>query len=243
MPAFHPSNMRSLADLLLAQRKLSASFQSLVRDNLTDVLATLEWACAMYPDDGCYLGMAIDYFALHLVCHPKPVASSTLDPDASRDFSHQANWALLHNGILEGIRLILNTTAIALHRPGLPTAFEDRLIERVRSRNSPVRLRYLRAAASLLVNELHLCESLTQFAPSLEIPVLHSAELCTRFPVMVDELHAVCHEIEDLKARDMYEVFAREDSMDPDHGSSLTGDVLEDSVPSSLIEDMSRDSV
>ncbi len=220
-------------------RSRSASFQSLVRDDLTDALATLERACAMYPDDDRYLGMAIDYFALRLVRHSKLVASSMLDPEASRDFSHQANWALLHDGVLKGIRPILDAAAIALHRPGLPTAFEDCLIKRVRSHNSPVRLQYLRAAASLLVNKLQLCESLTQFAPSLEIPVLHSAELCARFRVMADELRAVCREIEDLEVRDVYKVFAREDSMDPEGGSSLTGDVLEDPVPSSLIEDAS----
>lgn len=41
--------------------------------------------------------------------------------------------------------------AIVLHRPGLPTAYDDHLIERVWSHNSPVRLWYLRAAMSLLV--------------------------------------------------------------------------------------------
>lgn len=70
--------------------------------------------------------------------------------------------------------------------------------------------------------------------------MLHSAELRARFRVMADELRAVRREIEDLEARDAYEVFAREDSMDPEGGSSLTGDVLEDPVPSSLIEDTSR---
>ncbi len=94
-----------------------------------------------------------------------------LDPDTWRDFPCQANWVLLHDGILEGIRLILDTAAIALYCPGLPTTYEDCLIEGVQSRNSPIHLRYLHAAASLLVNELQLCESLTQFAPSLEIPV------------------------------------------------------------------------
>ncbi len=48
--------------------------------------------------------------------------------------------------------------------------------------------------------------------------------------------------IEDLEAWDTYKVFAREDSMDPEGGSSLTGDVLENPVPSSLIEDTLRDS-
>lgn len=86
MPAFPPSTMRSLADLSLAQRELSASFQSLVRDDLTDALATLERACAMYPDDDRYLGMAIDYFALRLVRHSKLVVSSRPDPDPPRDF-------------------------------------------------------------------------------------------------------------------------------------------------------------
>ncbi len=104
-----------------------------------------------------------------------------LDPDTSRNFSCQANWALLHGGVPEGIHPILDAAAVTLHRPGLATAFEDRLIERVQSHNSPVCLRYLHAAASLLVNELQLCELLTQFAPSLEIPVLHSAELRAHF--------------------------------------------------------------
>ncbi len=151
-----------------------------MRDDLTDVLATLEWACSMHPDNDHYLGMEIDYFALRLVHHSKLVASSTLDPDATHDFSCQANWALLHDGVLKGICPILDASAVALHRPGLPTAYEDRLIEGVRSRNS-VRLQYLRTAACLLVNELQLCGLLTQFAPSLEIPMLHSAELCARF--------------------------------------------------------------
>ncbi len=48
--------------------------------------------------------------------------------------------------------------------------------------------------------------------------------------------------IEDLEVQDTYEVFAREDSMDPEGSSSLTGDDLENPVPSSLIEDASRDS-
>ncbi len=122
--------MHSLADLSLTQHELSASFQSLVCEDLTDALATLERACAMYPDDDRYLGMAIDYFALRLVRHSKLIASSMLDPDASRDFSHQANWALLHDGVLEGICPILDAAAVVLHRRGLPTAFED-LIERV----------------------------------------------------------------------------------------------------------------
>ncbi len=56
--------MHSLADLSLAQRELSTSFQSLVCDDLTDMLVTLEQACSMYPDDDRYLGMAIDYLAL-----------------------------------------------------------------------------------------------------------------------------------------------------------------------------------
>ncbi len=59
---------------------------------------------------------------------------------------------------------------------------------------------------------------------------------------MVDELRVVRREIEDLEARDVYEVFACEHSMDPEDGSSLIGDVLEDPVPSSLIEDTSHDS-
>ncbi len=109
-------------------------------------------------------------------------------------------------------------------------------------RNSPVRLQYLCAAASLLVNELQLCESLTHFVPSLEIPVLYSTELRAHFRVMADELCAVCHEIEDLEVWDAYEVFARKDSMDPEGSYSLTGDDLENPVPSSLIEDTSRDS-
>ncbi len=163
-----------------------------------------------------------------------------LDPDASHNFSCQANWALLHGGVLEGIRPILDTATIALHHPGLPAAFKDCLIERVQSRNSPICLRYLRAAASLLVNGLQLCESLTQFAPSLEIPVLHSTELHACFQVMADELHAVCHKIEDLEVQDTYKVFARKDLMDPEGGSSLTGDDLDNPAPSSsLIEDAS----
>ncbi len=59
---------------------------------------------------------------------------------------------------------------------------------------------------------------------------------------MADELRAVRCEIEDLEARDAYEVFARKDSMDPEGGSSLTADGLEESAPSSLIEDTSCDS-
>ncbi len=59
---------------------------------------------------------------------------------------------------------------------------------------------------------------------------------------MADELCVVRREIEDLEARDAYKVFAREDSMDREGGSYLTGDVLEDPVPSSLIEDTSHDS-
>lgn len=78
--------MHSLADLSLAQCELSTSFQSLVRDDLSNVLATLERACAMYPDDNRYLGMVIDYFTLQLVRHSKPISSSMLDPDASCDF-------------------------------------------------------------------------------------------------------------------------------------------------------------
>ncbi len=243
MPVFPPSNMHSLANLSLAQRELSASFQSLVCDDLTNVLVTLERACLMYLDDDHYLGMAIDYFALRLVRHSKPVASSMLDPDTLRDFSCQANWALLDDSVLKGIRPILDAAAVLLHHPGLLTAYEDRLIEGVQPRNSPVRLWYLRTAVSLLVNKLQLCGSLTQFAPSLEIPVLHSTELHACFRVMADELHVVCHEIEDLEAWDAYKVFAHEDSMDPEGGSSLTGDDLENPVPSfSLIEDALRNS-
>ncbi len=59
---------------------------------------------------------------------------------------------------------------------------------------------------------------------------------------MADELRAVRREIEDLEAWDTYKVFAREDSMDPEGGPSLTEDGLEDAALSSLIEDTSRDS-